>query len=40
MFWIGLGIGLAIAAGASYFIWSSKAKIVAELEALKSRIGA
>ena len=40
MFFLGLGIGLAIAAGVGWLLWSKKAKIQAELEALKSRIGA
>ncbi len=40
MFFLGLGIGLAIAAGVGWAIWNRKAKIQAELEALKSRAGA
>lgn len=40
MFFIGLGIGLAVAAGVGWVIWSRKAKIQAELEALKSQVGA
>ena len=40
MFWLGLALGLIVAAGVGWLFWNRKAKIQAELEDLKSRIGA
>lgn len=40
MFFLGLAIGLVVAAGVGWLFWNRKAKIQAELENLKSRVGA
>lgn len=40
MFWLGLALGLIVAAGVGWLFWNRKAKIQAELEDLKSRVGA
>lgn len=40
MFWLGLALGLAVAAGVGWLFWNRKSKIQAELEALRSRVGA
>lgn len=40
MFFLGLAIGLVVAAGVGWLFWNRKARLQAELEDLKSRIGA